>query len=64
MEEVNALRIKAPVSIGDVLIENICGTGVPLVRQGIFIRRNFRPLWETRAVKFLKWKAQVKTVKN
>ena len=31
MKEVNALIIKAPVAIGDVLIPDICGTGVPLV---------------------------------
>ena len=31
MQEVNALIIKAPVAIGDVLIPDICGTGVPLV---------------------------------
>ena len=31
MKEVNALVIKAPVAIGDVLIPDICGTGVPLV---------------------------------
>lgn len=31
MKEVDALVIKAPVAIGDVLIPDICGTGVPLV---------------------------------
>ncbi len=31
MKAVNALRIKAPVAIGDVLIPDLCGTGVPLV---------------------------------
>ena len=31
MKEVNALVIQAPVAIGDVLIPDICGTGVPLV---------------------------------
>ena len=31
MKEVNALVIEAPVAIGDVLIADICGTGVPLV---------------------------------
>lgn len=31
MQEVNALIIKSPVAIGDVLIPDICGTGVPLV---------------------------------
>lgn len=31
MKEVNALVIEAPVAIGDVLIPDICGTGVPLV---------------------------------
>ena len=31
MKEVDALVIEAPVEIGDVLIPDICGTGVPLV---------------------------------
>lgn len=31
MREVNALRIKAPVGIGDILISDVCGTGVPLI---------------------------------
>lgn len=31
MKEVDALVIQAPVAIGDVLIPDICGTGVPLV---------------------------------
>ena len=31
MKEINALRVKAPVHIGDVLLENICGTGVNLI---------------------------------
>ncbi len=31
MEEINKAVIKAPVKIGDVVIENICGTGVDIV---------------------------------
>lgn len=31
MGEVNALNIQAPVAIGDVLIPDICGTGVSLI---------------------------------
>ena len=31
MKEINALRVKAPVHIGDVLLENIRGTGVNLI---------------------------------
>lgn len=31
MEEINALRLKAPVHIGDVLIEDVCGTGIKVV---------------------------------
>ena len=31
MKEINALRVKAPVHIGDVLLEHICGTGVNLI---------------------------------
>ncbi|MEE1304849.1 MAG: DUF1667 domain-containing protein [Agathobacter sp.] len=31
MKEINALRVKAPVHIGDVLLEDICGTGVNLI---------------------------------
>ncbi|MDO5047185.1 MAG: DUF1667 domain-containing protein [Anaerococcus sp.] len=31
MKEINSLRAKAPVHIGDVLKENICNTGVDLV---------------------------------
>ncbi len=31
MEEINKAVIKAPVKIGDVVIENICGLGVDIV---------------------------------
>lgn len=31
MEEINALRVKAPVKIGDELATNLAGTGVALV---------------------------------
>ena len=31
MKEINALRVMAPVHIGDVLLEDICGTGVNLI---------------------------------
>ena len=31
MNEINAVRLKAPVKIGDVVIPNVCGTGVDVV---------------------------------
>ena len=31
MKEINSARASAPVTLGDVLIENICGTGVNIV---------------------------------
>ena len=31
MKTVNAAEVKAPVKLGDILIENICGTGVNIV---------------------------------
>ena len=31
MAEINAVTVEAPVSIGDVVIENVCGTGVQVV---------------------------------
>lgn len=31
MREINAVRVTAPVRIGDVIIENVCGTGVNVV---------------------------------
>lgn len=31
MRAVNAVNIPAPVSIGQVVIEDLCGTGVPLI---------------------------------
>ena len=31
MAEINKATVKAPVKIGDVIIENVCGTGVPVV---------------------------------
>lgn len=31
MAEINAVTVQAPVKIGDVILEDICGTGIPLV---------------------------------
>ncbi|WP_022748442.1 DUF1667 domain-containing protein [Lachnobacterium bovis] len=31
MKEIDAVRIEAPVKIGDVIIENVCNTGVDVV---------------------------------
>ncbi len=31
MKEINGILAKAPVEIGDVLLENVAGTGVPVV---------------------------------
>ena len=31
MAEINKAKAVAPVKIGDVIIENVCGTGVPVV---------------------------------
>lgn len=31
LEQIKAARIKRPAHIGDVLIESVCGTGVPVV---------------------------------
>jgi CxxC motif-containing protein len=31
MEELNAVKVKAPVHIGDVILENVCETGIPVV---------------------------------
>jgi CxxC motif-containing protein len=31
MDEIHMLQISAPVKIGDVVLENICGTGINLV---------------------------------
>ncbi|MBP3324683.1 MAG: DUF1667 domain-containing protein, partial [Clostridia bacterium] len=31
MAEINKAKVTAPVKIGDVIIENVCGTGVPVV---------------------------------
>lgn len=31
MKEINSARVKAPVCLGDVLVENVCGTGVNIV---------------------------------
>ena len=37
MQEINATTVKAPVKIGDVLLENVAGTGVPVVAtKGVF----------------------------
>lgn len=34
MDEIRKLNLKAPIKRGDVLIENICGTGVDIVASG------------------------------
>ena len=34
MKDVNAAEVKAPVRIGDVIIENVAGTGVAVVATG------------------------------
>lgn len=31
MEAINAVTVKAPVKLGDVLVENVCGTGIDIV---------------------------------
>lgn len=31
MEQINKAEVKAPVTLGDVLIENVCGTGIDIV---------------------------------
>ncbi|MFW5914097.1 MAG: DUF1667 domain-containing protein [Bacillota bacterium] len=31
MDAINKTKIKAPVKVGDVVIENVCGTGVDIV---------------------------------
>jgi len=31
MEELYAVKVKAPVHIGDVILENVCETGIPVV---------------------------------
>lgn len=31
MEEINALSIKAPIKVGDILIKDLAGSGIPLV---------------------------------
>ena len=31
MEAINKARVNAPVALGDVLVENVCGTGVNIV---------------------------------
>ena len=35
MKEINAVTIKAPVKIGDVVIENICGLGVDIIATNV-----------------------------
>lgn len=35
MEAINAVTVKAPVKIGDVIIENICGLGVDIIATNI-----------------------------
>lgn len=34
MEEIRRLRVSAPVKVGDILLENVCGTGVNVVASG------------------------------
>ena len=34
MREINACRVQAPVHIGDIVIENVAETGVPVVATG------------------------------
>lgn len=34
MEEINAARAEAPVEMGQILLPDLCGTGVPLVATG------------------------------
>ena len=34
MEEIKKITVKAPVAVGDVLVENFLGTGVNLVAAG------------------------------
>lgn len=34
MEEIRRLSVKAPVCIGQILLEDIAGTGIPLVTSG------------------------------
>ena len=31
MKELNAASIKAPVKVGDVVLENVCGTGINFI---------------------------------
>ncbi|MQN01076.1 MAG: DUF1667 domain-containing protein [Lachnospiraceae bacterium] len=31
MKEINEIKVEAPVNIGDVLLDNVAGTGVPVV---------------------------------
>ena len=31
MEEINKVKVKAPIKIGDVIIENVLGTGINIV---------------------------------
>ena len=34
MKEIKQARVKAPVNVGDILIENAAGSGVPVVATG------------------------------
>lgn len=34
MEQINLVLAKAPVKVGDILIEDLVGTGIPLVSTG------------------------------
>ncbi len=31
MKEINSARVDAPVKLGDILIENVCGTGINII---------------------------------
>ena len=31
MQEINRIKVEAPVKIGDVLLDNVAGTGVPVI---------------------------------
>lgn len=38
MDAINAAEVEAPVGIGDVVIENVCGTGVDIVASAPLAR--------------------------
>ena len=39
MREINSLTVSAPIAIGDVLVADICGTGVPLTATKAVAKR-------------------------